>query len=257
MSDPIPPDEPHPTPPPGSESEAAPRPDADAEADEGFVEVAVVGPAEAYEAIDTILIPYPGEEGEQPFPREPIAPGEGGEPGVSITEAIERLGVDLGGKLDRLQGVVDRELRAESSREKVVDRLHAELQEYKSDLLLKVTRPIFIDLIQLHDDMGKMADSLEGERASGLLREFQQGIEDVLYRQGVEPYRVEGDGFDPRRQRAVSTVNADEPALNKTIAARLRPGFASGEKVIRPELVSVFSTRKPPADGSGPGGAEA
>jgi molecular chaperone GrpE len=126
------------------------------------------------------------------------------------------------------------------------------LQEYKNDLILKIARPIFIDLIQLHDDMGKMADSLGDDRASGLLRDFQQGIEDILYRQEVEPFRNEGEGFDPRRQRAVSTVSTDDPGRDKTIAARLRPGFAIGEKVIRLEWVSVYAMRRPPGDGRGP-----
>jgi len=49
----------------------------------------------------------------------------------------------------------------------------------------------------------------------------------------------EGEDFDPRRQRSVSTVPADDPERNKTIAGRLRPGFQAGEKLIRPEIVSV------------------
>jgi molecular chaperone GrpE len=220
----------------------------------GLVDVELVGPAEAYESIDTVVGPVPGEFGlrEDPQAIPPGAPGAANDPLEPILDAIGRLGEVLGGKLDRLQGVVDRELRAESSREKVVDRLHAELQEYKNDLILKIARPIFIDLIQLHDDMGKMADSLGDDRASCLLRDFQQGIEDILYRQEVEPFRNEGEGFDPRRQRAVSTVSTDDPGRDKTIAARLRPGFALGDKVIRPELVSVHALRRLPGDGRGP-----
>ena len=174
-------------------------------------------------------------------PRPPAAPGATDAGIEPILAAIAALG----GRIEALQSSFERELRAESSREKIVDRLHAELQEYKDDLLLKVTRPIFIDLIQLHDDMGKMADSVGEDRASGLLRDFQRGVEDILYRQGVEPFEHPGDAFDPKRQRAVSTVPADDPMLGKTIAARIRKGFASGEKVIRPELVSVYAPRRP------------
>jgi molecular chaperone GrpE len=154
---------------------------------------------------------------------------------------------DLGRRLDQLHAVIEREGRAESTREKVVDRLHAELQEYKNDLLLKVLRPVFIDLIQLHDDMGKILDAREAgepgeaERLLDLLHGFQQGIEDILYRQGVEPFTVAEPAFDPRRQRAVQTVSTDDPQLNKRVAARLRKGFQAGDRIIRPELVSVFS----------------
>jgi molecular chaperone GrpE len=113
---------------------------------------------------------------------------------------------------------------------------------------LNTLRPVFIDLIQLHDDIGKVAvagdeSPEEVRRVVVLMEGFQQGIEDILYRQGVEPFRVEGDAFDPRRQRAVSTVPTDDPGRAKSVAARLRKGFQSAEKVIRPEIVSVFAYR--------------
>ena len=154
-------------------------------------------------------------------------------------------------KLDALQTVFDREIRAEATREKVIDRLHAELQEYKQGLLLGILRPVFVDLIQLHDDMGKMVaaraqveGSGEVDRLLDLIRGFQQGIEDILYRQGVEPYTQAEDAFDPRRQRALSTVTTDDPGLNKRVAARLRKGFQAGDKVIRPEMVTVYSFKE-------------
>ena len=93
---------------------------------------------------------------DSPPPESPsIAPAFAEECG----RAIEALGDRLSQRLDAIQTVLEREARAEATRERVVDRLHAELQEYKQDLLLKVQRPIFIDLIQLHDDIGKMIEA--------------------------------------------------------------------------------------------------
>ena len=171
-----------------------------------------------------------------------------------LVEAVMGLGERLTRRLDSLQALLEREQRAETSRERVVDRLHAELQEYKQDLLLKVQRPIFVDLIQLHDDLGKMIETrapadAEPERTAalrGTLESIQTAIEDILYRQGVEPFSVEGCAFDPRRQRAVSTMATEDSRLNKTIAARLRAGFQAGEKMIRPEIVSVYTVRPEP-----------
>src|SRR5262249_17189248 len=158
------------------------------------------------------------------------------------------MGEKLGQKLDALQTLFDREIRAEATREKVVDRLHAELQEYKQDLLLNVLRPVFVDLIQLHDDIGKIADAqpeAEGEvRRLHSRPGFKRGTEATLSRQGVEPFVQEAEIFDPRRQRAVATVATDDPAQNKTIAVRHRKGFQAGEKVIRPEIVSVYAVKK-------------
>ena len=91
----------------------------------------------------------------------------------------------------------------------------------------------------------------ERDRAAalrGILESIQVAIEDILYRQGVEPFTAEGDQFDPRRQRAVATAATDEPARNKTIAARLRKGFQAGDKLIRPEIVSVYTLRPAPPE---------
>jgi molecular chaperone GrpE len=173
---------------------------------------------------------------------------------ASVRDAVKEMGDDLGKRLDSLRSIFERELRAEATRERVIDRLHAELQEYKQDLLLKVQRPIFIDLIQLHDDIGKTiaARAASAENSDepggfrGILESIQTAIEDILYRQGVEPFSIDAAEFDPRRQRAVSTQATDDPALNKTVAARLRKGFQAADKLIRPEVVTVYTLRQAP-----------
>lgn len=172
-------------------------------------------------------------------------------PDTGVLEALNTLSDRFDRRLDALQTLIDREIRAEATREKVVDRLHAELQEYKQDLLLNTLRPVFIDLVQLHDDIGKVAvrpateePNPEAARLIELMRGFQQGIEDILYRQGVEPFAVDGETFDPRRQRAVAVEPTDDPEKNKTVAGRLRKGFRSGDRVIRPEIVAVYTVKK-------------
>ncbi len=172
-------------------------------------------------------------------------------PPMPLAEAVAGLGEMLGRRLDALASAFDREIRAEATREKVVDRLHAELQDYKNDLLLNMMRPVFVDLIQLHDDIGKIVAAQAGAdtpadpaKLLDLMRGFQQGIEDILYRQGVEPFATDDDAFDPRRQRATATVATEDPDLNKRVAARLRKGFRAGERTIRPEVVSVYALKR-------------
>jgi molecular chaperone GrpE len=203
----------------------------------------------AYTAFDASVDDTARELDRRPL-QEPATAGNE----THVISAVEKMAEHLGRRLDLLQTTFERELRAEATRERVVDRLHAELQEYKQDFLLKIQRPIFIDLIQLHDDIGKMIDSGtaasadvdQSVRLRGTLESIQTAIEDILYRQGVEPFSLAGTEFDPRKQRAVSTQATDEPALNKTVATRLRKGCCSGDKLIRPEIVTVF-THRPPA----------
>ncbi len=196
----------------------------------------------------------PGQAPEMPSDDFPISVSQAESPAFEsparIIAAISQMQSGLDQRLTALQALFEREIRAEATRERIVDRLHAELQEYKQDLLLKVQRPIFIDLIQLHDDIGKMIDAQPAQdpdgatAVRGTLDSIRTAIEDILYRQGVEPFRLEGEEFDPRRQRAVSTVPSEDPQRNKTIAGRLRPGFQAGDKLIRPEIVSVHTLKK-------------
>jgi molecular chaperone GrpE len=187
---------------------------------------------------------------EAPIRDESPAVTQSQEFGPRVLAAISQLNQSMEERLSTLETLFDREVRAEATRERILDRLHAELQEYKHDLLLKVQRPIFIDLIQLHDDLGKMMeaqpmdDPQRAEVIRGCLDSVRTAIEDILYRQGVEPFRNDGSEFDPRRQRAVSTLPTEVPEWSKTIAARIRPGFQAGDKLIRPEIVSVYTLRK-------------
>jgi molecular chaperone GrpE len=213
------------------------------------------------EELDLAIIEGLGQE-EQIAPAPAAIPSADASPfatlvqGVSVLDAVHALSERIGRRLDSLQTTFERELRAEATRERVVDRLHAELQEYKQDFLLKVQRPIFVDLVQLHDDIAKMIDSKSASEGDleritqfrSVFESIQTAIEDILYRQGVEPFVVEGSAFDPRKQRAVSTVSTDDASLNKTVAGRLRKGFAAADKVIRPEIVTVYTWRpSPPA----------
>ena len=208
---------------------------------------------------DLMVIEALAEEDLAPSPDHGAEPAPAAISIAPVLEAVTGLGEQLARRLDSVQALLEREQRAEASRERVVDRLHAELQEYKQDLLLKVQRPIFVNLIQLHDDLGKMIEArasadADPERTAalrGTLESIQTAIEDILYRQGVEPFSVEGSTFDPRRQRAVATMATEDPSLNKTIAARLRHGFRAGEKVIRHEIVSVYTVRQTPVVRSG------
>ncbi len=243
-------------------------PEIDKASDAAEIAVSGPGPAPADENVPPLgdelgleVIEGLAEEEQVKTERPARAQGQYRDPAAEtpvLLDAIQGLSERLGGRLDLLQTTFERELRAEATRERVVDRLHAELQDYKQDFLLKVQRPIFIDLIQLHDDVGKMIDSRvpagDGTERSvdvrGILEPIQTAIEDILYRQGVEPFALEGMEFDPRKQRAVSTQPTDDPALNKRVAARLRKGFCSGDKLIRPEIVAVFTFRQASVAGS-------
>lgn len=149
-------------------------------------------------------------------------------------------------RLDLLDAKFDDKVRDDSAREAIVGRLHAEVQQYKSDLMHQMLKPILLDLISLYDNLGKALGAAEGEAGEAgrqlrqRLGEVRTEVEDTLAKHGVEKFVVEVDAFDPRRQQPVKTLPAPSPEQVGKVAERLRPGFTRDQRVLRPERVSVF-----------------
>ena len=140
--------------------------------------------------------------------------------------------------LQELRTAFDDKIKYDASRERLIERLHAEVQEYKEDLFLKILKSMALDLVTLHDTLGKWT-ATDGA-ASVSLADIQGDVEDVLDRNGFESFVVAEETFDPRRQRALRKVPTGDAALDKRIAERLRKGFSYQGKVIRPECVAVY-----------------
>jgi molecular chaperone GrpE len=160
----------------------------------------------------------------------------------TITELLTKME-------ERILDAFEQKLAFDASKEKQIDRLHEELQGYRSDLVAKCVRPVLQSLIRLHDDLGKVLDALAledpsqvtADRVLGLLKGFHQDIELALNHNGVTAYRNESDAFDPRRQKVLRTVNANDQSQVGQIAARVRPGFEHGDTIIEKERVAVFA----------------
>lgn len=151
--------------------------------------------------------------------------------------------------LENLQQLVRQfqdKIAGDGRKDALLDEMHRELQEYKGDLLNTLTLSLERDIIQTIDHIGKAVDAYRKKDPSaeeyGRLLSMLSGVEtdltDLLYRHGVEPYTV--DGLDVGRQKIVSTVPTEEMGRDKTIAARLARGWEKGDRIIRPERVSVY-----------------
>ncbi len=158
------------------------------------------------------------------------------------------------GFADLLRAFEDK-LAYDRSKERQIDRLHAELQEHKRDLVAKIKRPLIQGLVRLHDDLGKVVtalgrrpvEQLTPERFFGAFGGFADDIELLLGQHGIEAYSAPGEDFDPRLQTALRTEATDDADLVGTIAERLRSGFSEGETLLQKERVAVYAaTRSAP-----------
>ena len=64
-------------------------------------------------------------------------------------------------------------------------------------------------------------------------------IEALLATFGVESYHHPGEHFESCWQKCVRTIPRRDPRLHQSIAGRLLPGYRRGDRIIRPEYVTV------------------
>lgn len=142
----------------------------------------------------------------------------------------------------------EKKLAYDNTKQQQIDRLHAELQKYRADLIAKTNRPLVNGLIRLHDDVGKLIDNfkkrpskeLEPARFFKAFEDVQDDIEILLDQNGVLSFSELGERLDPRRQSVIRQIKTSDEQLIGAIAGRLRKGFEQADELIKKERVSVY-----------------
>lgn len=149
-------------------------------------------------------------------------------------------------KLESLADLFEEKIKDDQHTKEIVDIMHSELQKYKTGaydtLMLAVER----DIIMIIDNISKNLSAIEAEgnkdypQLRSLYLGAKQDLVDVLYRQGIDPYFVEGTVVQVPKQKVLTTVETDNPKLDKTIARRVSTGWQKGKTIVRPEYVEVY-----------------
>ncbi|MFV0401558.1 MAG: hypothetical protein ACK5LX_13215 [Oscillospiraceae bacterium] len=198
-----------------------------------------------------------------PLPEEVAA--EPAEEGDGTPELSAKL-AEISTGLDALSEQFRKTIATDTRKNRLFDELHDELQRYRNDFMEQLTLPIERDVILIIDSvrrsLEKYREEVPGEELCGkllrLLGDVEVDLTDLLYRQGVDPFCVENDDnrVQVPRQKVLSTLPTDEPALDKTVAKRLAPGWERGDRVVRQEHVIAYlyaeperppQAKKPPA----------
>ncbi len=170
-------------------------------------------------------------------------------------ETISGIQDQIMGKLNEIEArqvTLEKEFQSkikyDQHKETIIDNLHRELQAYKDDFKKQMLKPVILDIIQTIDSLNKMVkhyssqnnSNIDPEKLLGVLEDVPSDLEDILYRQGVEPYQCEDDHFHPERQRILKTKVTDSESLDKSIAERARKGYEWEGKILRQEMVEVY-----------------
>lgn len=151
-------------------------------------------------------------------------------------------------QLDSLQQEFQSKIKYDAHKNKIIDNLHQDLQDYKDDFLKKYLKSIIMDVIQIIDNIRKLVIHYSSRESSDndplkllkLLESIPSDLEDLFFRHGVKPFSCEGNVFDPTRQRVLKTLKTNDESKDKTVAESLRPGYEWDGKVIRPEMVAAY-----------------
>jgi len=162
-------------------------------------------------------------------------------------EQIEQYLTQVYAKMEQLEIQFATRLKYDEFKDQIIDRLHAELQAYKNDLVSQIKLPIINDLVSLQDDFAKILSSsrdniskLTPEQCLSILQDLHLYILDILEKQDVYSFQNDLPQFDPKTQQALGIATTDNPENGRIVKERLRPGFKLNEKIIRPEGVIVY-----------------
>ena len=188
------------------------------------------------------------------------SPEDPPDPATALAGTLRSLTSSLEDSVARIFHELHSRHTADRFKEGQIDRLHQELQAYKSDAAERPVRQLLLGVVRLHDDLGKATAALRQRPSEELTPEvffrhfddLRDDIELLLGQHGVEPFEAPGDCFDPHRQTALRTVTTPDATLTGQIAGRLRPGFQQGDRLLQKERVAVYVAPAPspqPASG--------
>ena len=194
------------------------------------------------------------EEVQKTMDEKNVTPVEGTEQAPEVPQG------ELFAKLDAvqqalagLQQTFDDKIAEDTHKNSLFDNMHRELVRYQNGALDKIVDTIALDIIQLVDTTkghvrvyNKKEPTEENyKKLLRIVKGIAEDLEDILYRQNIESYRVPGHEVDTRRQKIIQTVPTDDKSKDNLIAVRAADGYEKGDKVLRPERIKIFKYEAP------------
>jgi len=147
----------------------------------------------------------------------------------------------------RLRRCLEEKTEQEVVYERRMKSLSKEVQQYREGIYFKLLQPLFLDLINMYHDLGRLIDDTTKKGMNNTVQlmienieSFQETIEETLHHYGIETFCVEGNTFLASKQRIIRVIKTADRRLDKQIAHRVRKGFKYEGKVLSPEVVVVY-----------------
>lgn len=159
---------------------------------------------------------------------------------------------ELFSKIDNLQQTFEEKIMNDEHKNQLFDNLHKELTDCRNQVYEKTANMMALDIIQLIDsvkDLNKIYEEKEysEENYKKLLKAINgisQDLEDVLYRQNIEPFSIPGEEVDAKKQKIIQILETEDEKLNNTIAQRCACGYEKNDKILRQERIKIYKYKK-------------
>lgn len=171
------------------------------------------------------------------------------------TPESSTIQTELLGKLEAIQEALadlqqtfDDKITEDTHKNGLFDNMHRELIRYQNGAMDKIVDTMALDIIQLVDTTKGHVRVYEKKeptednykRLLRIVKGIAEDLQDILYRQNIEAYRVEGHEVDVRRQKIIQTVPTDDQSKDNLVAVRAADGYEKDGKVLRPERIKIF-----------------
>jgi molecular chaperone GrpE len=153
-------------------------------------------------------------------------------------------------RLNSLQELFENRFRYDETKERAFDTLYEKMRQYEGDYQASLKKNLVLALLLLHDNMQRIEVALCDRPAEQeLVAELRQDLLDILYAEDVEPVGALGDSFDRHKQQVMQRIPTTDHAKDNKIERVVREGFVATNKVLRPQLVTVFTYQSPVSQG--------
>lgn len=201
------------------------------------------------------------EEVQKTMDEKNVTPVEGAEQVTEVPNEADASQTELLAKLDAvqqalatLQQTFDDKIAEDTHKNGLFDNMHRELVRYQNGALDKIVDTIALDIIQLVDTTKGHVRVYEKKEPTEenykkllrIVKGIAEDLEDILYRQNIESYRVPGHEVDVRRQKIIQTIPTDDKSKDNLVAVRAADGYEKGDKVLRPERIKIFKYEATP-----------
>ena len=168
---------------------------------------------------------------------------------ISVLASVEQ-------HLLKLEELFTGQIARNQNQKQMFDAIYREMKDYKENALLEtIHKPIIHNLIRLYDDFRAVESQLNSINEKKELLQFRTNLEnvrfeleEVLYRMDVTPYEEHPKKLDRKLHKTVDTRQTDEPDKDREVAEIHKIGFYWGEKVFRPEEVTIYRYTPPPVE---------